>query len=100
MASTGGVQGLYFGLPAATLSTLLAQYTACLTAIAVAGQTYSISGRQFTRANLAEVGQQIMELNAALTYANGTRTTQVYARFNNGNGGQIPGPGLAVGDLT
>ena len=78
-----GIQGYFFGLDAATLATMLTEWQACLSGIAVAGQSYTISGRQFNRANLAEVAQMVMEINAAIAYINGTRTTQVYARFNN-----------------
>ena len=95
--ASAGLQGYFFGLPAATLSTLLTQYTNCLTAIAVAGQSYTVSGRQFTRANLAEVGQMIMELNAALSRANGTQVTQTYAKFSNSNNSFVSG---ANGNLT
>lgn len=78
-----GIQGLFFGLDAATLAQLKADYLSCLTAIAVAGQSYTIAGRQFNRANLAEVKQTIAEIQAALNRANGTSITQTFARFSN-----------------
>lgn len=62
---------------------MLTDWKNCLTAIATAGQSYSISGRTFTRANIAEVAQMVMEITAAINYNSGTRTTQVYARMNN-----------------
>lgn len=78
-----GIQGLFFGLDAATLTQLKTDYLSCLTAIAVAGQSYTIAGRQFNRANLAEVKQTIAEIQAALNRANGTSITQTFARFSN-----------------
>lgn len=66
----------FFNLPAATLQTLLTDYTNCLIAISVAGQKYSIGGREFTRPDLKEVGNMIAELNAAIRYAAGTRVTR------------------------
>jgi len=78
------IQGLFFGLDAATLTTLKANYVACITAIAVAGQSYSISGRTFSRANLTEVTKTLAEIQAALDRVNGNRTTQTYPNFSRG----------------
>lgn len=78
MASTGR----FYGLTAAQLTTLQTNWLACLNAIAVAGQSYSIAGRQFNRANLAEVSQTLGDINDALARVNGTRTTQTYANFS------------------
>jgi hypothetical protein len=71
----------YFGLPLATLQSLQAQFLACLEAIAVAGASYSIAGRSFTRANLGEVAQTIKELQAAIDNAKGTRVKRVVTAF-------------------
>jgi len=71
----------YFGLPLATLTSLQTQFIACLEAIAVAGASYSIAGRSFTRANLGEVAQTIKELQAAIDGARGTRVKRVVAAF-------------------
>lgn len=79
------IEGLFFGLDAATLATLKTNYLECLNAIAVAGQSYSISGRTFTRANLKEVSQMLAETQAAIDRLNGTRTTQVYPNFSGGS---------------
>jgi hypothetical protein len=76
------IEGIFFGLDAATLATLKTNYTACLQAIAVAGQSYSISGRSFTRANLKEVSQMLAEVQAAIDRAAGNRTTAYYPNFN------------------
>ncbi len=75
------IQGLFYGLDLATLTQLKTDYVTCLSAIAVAGQSYSISGRTFTRANLAEVSQLVAEVQAAIERLNGTRVTQIYPRF-------------------
>ena len=73
----------FYGLTAAQLTTLQTNWLACLNAIAVAGQSYSIAGRQFTRANLKEVSEIIGAIGLALARVNGTRTTQTFANFNN-----------------
>lgn len=79
--ATGGIRGLFWGMDAATLTLMQTQWQACLAAIATAGQNYSIAGRTFTRANLAEVAQMLAEINSALSRANGGRTTQTYGYF-------------------
>jgi hypothetical protein len=71
----------FFGLPVATLETLQLKYLACLEAIAVAGASYSISGRQFTRASMGEVKDTLRELQAALDNARGNRIKRVTAAF-------------------
>lgn len=76
-----GSFGAFFGLDAATLQALLNSYLACLTAIATAGQEYTISGRTFTRADLAEVKAMVRDLKQALDYANGTRLTSAFPMF-------------------
>jgi len=81
MASTG-ITGAFYGLSTAQLTTLQTNWLACLNAIATTGQSYTIAGRQFNRANLAEVKQILAEINAALARNAGTSTTQTYARFS------------------
>lgn len=73
--------GRFYALTAAQLTTLQTEYLACLSAIASAGQSYTIAGRQFNRANLAEVSQTLGDINDALSRKNGTRTTQTFGRF-------------------
>jgi hypothetical protein len=73
--------GRFYALTAAQLTTLQTEYLACLSAIASAGQSYTIAGRQFNRANLAEVSQTLGDINDALARSNGTRTTQTFGRF-------------------
>ena len=92
-----GVTGAFFGLPAATLNTLLANYVAALTGISTAGQSYTLAGRQFTRANIAEVRQTIIEITRALDRINGTSTTFTFANMNTGNDS---GSGASLGPPT
>ena len=77
-----GLQRVFFGMPASQLQPLLTDAMNCLTGVLAAGQAYSIGGRQFTRANIAELRNTIMELNAAIAAANGTRTTVTVADQN------------------
>jgi hypothetical protein len=71
----------FFGLPLDTLQSLQAKYISCMEAIAVAGASYSIAGRSFTRANLGEVAQTIKELQAAIDNATGARVKRTQAAF-------------------
>jgi len=73
--------GAFVGLPLATLTSLRDKYVSCLEAIAVAGASYSIAGRSFSRANLTEVRNTIEELSYAIKLADGTRTLTTYAKF-------------------
>lgn len=75
-------RGDFVGLPVATLTSLRDKYVACLEAIAVAGASYSIAGRSFTRANLAEVRTIIGEFSYAIDLANKSRVYTTYAKFN------------------
>ena len=61
--------GSFVGLPLATLTSLRDKYVSCLEAIAVAGASYSIAGRSFSRANLTEVRNTIEELSYAIKLA-------------------------------
>lgn len=54
-------QGIFYGLPLATLRTHLETYLTAHLAIAT-GQQYSVAGRQLTRANLPYVQDTIKEL--------------------------------------
>lgn len=65
------VTGKFVALDVGTLTTMLAQWQACLTSIAVAHQSYSIAGRSFTRANLHEVSEMVGELSYALKLNSG-----------------------------
>lgn len=76
--------GQFFGLPAATLQTLLAQYTAALSAVATRGQSYIIDGRSLSSADLGQIRQTIMEIQAAINQAAGTRRTSLYVGYRSG----------------
>jgi hypothetical protein len=75
-------KGDFLGIPLATLTSLRDKYVTCLEAIAVAGASYSIAGRSFSRANLGEVRDTIAELTLAIESANGTRIRTTYANFS------------------
>lgn len=74
-------KGSFVGLPLATLTSIRQKYLDCLEAIAVAGASYSIGGRSFSRANLGEVRDTIEELTYAIKLADGTRTINTFAKF-------------------
>lgn len=67
------IKRTFFGLPLATLQQLMTDYLACLTAISKVGQSYSMGGRSFSKAQLNEVKDTIRELQAAIT-AHGSGT--------------------------
>jgi hypothetical protein len=73
--------GSFVGLPLATLTSLRDKYVTCLEAIAVAGASYSIAGRSFSRANLGEVTNTIAEINLAIRVASKTQVYHTYAAF-------------------
>jgi hypothetical protein len=75
------VKGAFFYLDASTLATLKTQYVACLSAIATTGQSYSIAGRTFTRANLAEVTNILAEIAAAQRKQSGAGTRVTFTDF-------------------
>jgi hypothetical protein len=74
-------KGDFIGLPLTTLTSLRDKYITCLEAIAVAGSSYSIAGRSFSRANLGEVRDTIAELTLAIQQATGGRVRTTYAKF-------------------
>lgn len=74
----GIVRGQFFGLPLATLNSLMASYTQALTDIANVGQSHAVTGRSFTLANIAEIRQTIQELQAAINQANGVRVRRTF----------------------
>ena len=74
-------KGDFIGLPLTTLTSLRDNYITCLEAIAVAGASYSIAGRSFSRANLGEVRDTIAELTLAIQQATGGRVRTRYAKF-------------------
>src|ERR1700722_12206513 len=83
------IQGTFFGLPVATLTSMMTNAQAALNGILTAGQAYSIGGRSFTRANIQALMEMIQELQYALNRANGTNITTTFANMN-------PNPVLAT----
>ena len=81
-----GGSGAFFGLSAADLETMKAEWLACLSAIATAGQSYTIGGRTFTRPNLNEVKDMIKDINDAIDLAAGRRVRRVYPDFSQSRG--------------
>lgn len=66
-------------LDAGTLATMLQQWQQCLSFIAVGNQSYSMAGRSFTRADLADVSDMVGELSYALQLKNGGLQRTVYS---------------------
>lgn len=77
------ITGKFTHLPLSVLTTMQAEWSACLTAIAVGHQSYSIAGRSFTRANLSEVSDMVGEVAYALALKNGTAQRVTYADMSN-----------------
>lgn len=73
------VEGKFVALDVPTLQTMQTQWLACLAAISVAHQSYSIAGRSFTRANLAEVSDVLAEISYALKLNSGGLKRVVYS---------------------
>lgn len=76
-------QGLFIHLDSSTLSTMATEWTACLSAIANAHQSYSIAGRTFTRANLSEVSKMVSEIAFAQKIVGGTIKRRTFADMSN-----------------
>ena len=57
------------------------EWAAALSAIATAGQSYTIGGRTFTRANLDEVAQMVDDIAYAKGVVAGTIHKRTYATF-------------------
>lgn len=78
------VQGLYLGLDAATLQTMLTEALATRTAILKAHQSYSGSNRSIQRADFKAVTADIQEISFALNIANGTLNQIGHADMSHG----------------
>lgn len=76
-----GIQNQLIGLPVDILNNLRDEYVKCLAQIAVVGQSYSIGERHFTNADLNQVRQTLMEVQAAINFATGKRNTRVGSNF-------------------
>jgi len=75
------IQNQFIGLDLATLTQLKTAFVDCLLAIATAGQNYTISGRTYTRADLAQVRQTIAEIQSAIDIQSGRTVRKTYANL-------------------
>ena len=71
-------------IPLATLLQLQTQYTQCLTAIAVVGQSYSVAGKSFTKADMKNVAQILGSIAYAIAVQTGNVQRFVYADMSGG----------------
>lgn len=69
----------FLGLSSAQLTQLQTDFLDCLTSIAVGNQSYTVNGRQFTRANLSEVKSTLAEIAQAIRAEGGTARTEAQA---------------------
>jgi hypothetical protein len=74
----------FAGLTVAQLEQLQTDFLACLSAIANAHQSYSIGGRQFTRADLKEVRQTLSDIGSALEIKKKTLQRFIVSDLSNG----------------
>lgn len=79
MARDGIVHGIYFGLDSATLQSMQTATVQCISDVKTVGQGHSFSGRSMTLASLESLQQDLMEINAALARANGSRIRRTRA---------------------
>jgi hypothetical protein len=75
------IENSFVNLDLATVQELKSKFVECLAAIAVAGQSYTISGRTYTRANLNDVNKTVAELAAAEQFLSGKLRRRTYANF-------------------
>ena len=73
------ITGAFVGMTSAELTTLRANTLAEMNNLMTAGQSYSISGRSHSRANLAQLRDTLGEINHALQIADGAKVTTTYA---------------------
>jgi hypothetical protein len=67
------IQGVYYGLDLATVTQIRTDTLTAIEAILKTGASYSIGGRQLTRANLQELQNTVMECTAAINRLAGPR---------------------------
>jgi hypothetical protein len=72
------VSGIFRRRDLTTLLRMRTEWDACLSAVAIGHQSYSIAGRSFTRANLSEIVALIGEIDDAIAYKSGTLVNTVY----------------------
>jgi hypothetical protein len=81
------VQGVYYGLDLATVTQIRTETLSAIEAILKTGASYSIGGRQLTRANLQELQNTVMECTAAIGRIGGPRTriNRTFPDYSNGS---------------
>jgi hypothetical protein len=67
------IQGVYYGLDLATVTQIRTEALTAIEAILKTGASYSIGGRQLTRANLQELQNTVMECTVAINRIAGPR---------------------------
>lgn len=72
----------FSGLTADELTTLRTNALAGLNVILNLGQSYTMMGRSFSKANISELSQVIAAINSALEMVNGQRVRFGYANVN------------------
>jgi len=72
----------FSALPTATLLSLQQSYIACLTSLATGGQEYTINGRHFRRADIAEVNQALADITNSLARQSRFGAPVAVANFN------------------
>lgn len=75
------IDGSFVYLPLATLQTIQAQCLACLADNFQAHQSYSIAGRNITRANVGQVSEILQGVSFAIAEVSGTRRRFTVADF-------------------
>ena len=78
--------GLYIHLDAATLATMKTNLIAAHASVLTTGQSYSIAGRTFTRADLGKISQELAEVSFAQGIQGGTVVTETYVDMSNSPG--------------
>ncbi len=73
------VTGAYFGLPLATLQALQTQFVTALAQVATVGKSYTVGARSYTLADISELNQSLLEIQAAILKATGRRRKNVVA---------------------
>jgi hypothetical protein len=74
------------GLTPAELASIKSDLLACIHAVLVGSQSYSLAGRTFTRADLSELRQWLQDVNDGLALTDTTTaTTRTYADLSHGS---------------
>lgn len=72
----------YIGMTSAELATARSETIAAISSVKKAGQSYGVSGRSKTAADLRALQQDLFWINEATSSAAGTRVTTTFADFS------------------